>query len=547
MPQLISQPSTSVIPFHPVGNLDALVYKLKSLGAEFQTSAGQNPSVTIEYDGDVQTAGQQFIIFGQTYTVATGSSTATTVNLTSGTALQQAERVRDAILANVNLYPYVQFSITQSGSNYRLTLTWQKRVGFTDVYTNGTLGNPYTIVSEVLGAPAAYVAGFRLAYQFFTENDTGGTAVTDLRSVPPLVVNDIEQNIEIDFVDIAAGLVSTTRPFSLSGIPTTDDTISKRVFLRYGSHTTVDGVTTWGSFQKSGVAKILNAAVRLDSVKLSSYYYRGIGILTKFLTYRPTNWTVNKEGQYEWLWFIGSIAQNFAILGTHTLTNYKIRYTTYSTSGGATITTNDLSTSDGVFIIPCGPSNLPSTISLADKVRYTVQIFANIFQSGVPAFIEVSELMTFYLNDGFECTEPFTEIYFLEPLGGFGTLPIHSVTVEAEQEYLTHELPLDPDAQIADRRISFGHSVNSAKSWYRLNMQVRLRYSKENFEYLTALRSSPEHHVRYKPNDTVNEVWKFVPDTGSMQVYQKDDYAIADISGRIHAELPVQKQPLNVR
>lgn len=543
MPQFIAQPSNTLPSWHPVGNLDSLVYKVRSLGAEYITSSGTFPSVTIEYDGDAQTAGKTFTIFGQTFTVATGNSTATTANLTGGTALQQAERVRDAVLANVNLFPNIEFFLNASGSNWRLTLRWKTKVAFADVYSNGDLNNPYTIVSETLGAAPSYVDGFRIAYQFFTENNTGGAPVTDLRSVPPLSLNGSEQNIELDFTEVAAGLVRTTLPFSLSGTPTTDDTISKRVFLRAGSHVSAGGSTTWGTFTKSNVVNIINAAVKVDANKLLPYIFFGGGVLVKFLTARPAVWPVNRENSFEWMWFIGNVAEHFSIIGSGGLTDYKIRYTVYSESGGITLTNNTLAATDGVFVIPCGPSNLPPAIDLEGKTHYTIQIFANVFIDETPTFIEVSELRTFTLMERMPCAEPFSEVYFLEPLGGYATLPIHRVSVDVEQQYQTHEMPIDPDASVADKRTLYGLSTNSTKSWYKASVEIRLRYTKENFEYLSGLRSSPDLHLRYRPDADTSEVYKFIPDAGSMQVYQEDDYAIAELTGRVHPDLPVQKQP----
>lgn len=556
MPTLTKQPSTSPTNHKAVGSLDHLAYAIKSTGvgtaAEFIVSGGDHAKVIITTDGTARAAvSTNFVrIFGFTYTVKSGGSTSSSFDLTSGTAEDHANRIAQAVLANYELYPLVDVEVLNSGTIWQVQVKMKERRAIVaadddnyEVFYQTTM-TPALNATFTTGGDPNFREKFRFAYQFLQDDDQGGTAVTSLETAPGTVDLDTYQEIpiELDFAEDAARLVSTTPPFTLGNNPNFDTAFIKEVFLRYGYLWLQGTDTFWGSFSQSNTLKVINTALPVGG-SLSSHTVHSGNSLVKFLTNRPQYWQVCKEGQKEWLYIILNGVEYYAKIG-NPVSYYTVVYRRLDIDGTELGSTSyQLSpagrAADGILRIPCGPDNMP--LNLADGEGYSIQVIA----VTASASVFYSEEFFFGLGGDCNCATPYKELYFVEPWGGIGTLPIWRVeAINSTGAFNVHEVRMEDTDPAAAKRQEKGLSTNSAESWEDISIQIRLRSRQDVLEYVKGLAGSVAHWVRKKPEGTeVDETYRFIPEAGSIEVFQHEDYAFASVQGRLNLDNPVQLNP----
>lgn len=519
MPNLTTQPTAS---FLPVGNLDGIRYGLAPAAGEYTTSAGVNPYVILTFDGTPQGGNGNITLFGQTYTVQNSPTDHQNINLFSSSAHDHAYEVAVALNANGQIYPYLEsLTVSQMGANWKVEAIWHRPEMLSNVLDTSGLATPLAGASGDMGMAEERDGGFRLAYQFFVD----GMAATSMRHVAPVVLpNGTEGETIIDFRQTAALNVKTTLPFTKGVNPWEDLTFAKPIFLRYGSQTSDGETTQWGGFADSNTKKAINVAL---PVGLSLSSYTPFDPLSprkgehRFLTLSPRLIEIC-EDEKRWLWLVFSGDAG----DPEPVNAYNAVYTLTDINGVVTQHSKPVS-KEGIVVIPCGTGNFPFVLD--NIVKYTVNVQYEKSIGGV----ESTETFTFQIKSC-DCAEPFTELYFQEPLGGYTTLPLFKVdTVRAENESGTFENPIDPTASDWDKRTQGGISIHSPKSFLKIDLTVRVRFTNTTYQYIQHLRSTKNRFIRYKVG-SVDEIWKFIPENGSIDIYKHEDWVFCRMSGTVH-------------
>lgn len=526
MPSLTTAPATSYV---PVGNLDAVKYGITPIFGEHILSTGSYPSLTVQFNSTPQPTNGFIVVFGKTFTVNNTATNSGNINLFDADAEQQAVNFIQGVTASIELFPFVE--ILQSiavGLLWQVTMTYKIRVAIPTVLDDSGLTIPLPLATSNIGSAPTLEEGYKIAYQLFEGNLIGSAPITALRHVSPKIGNGslaVNEETVIDASKQAGLIVSTTKPFNIaSTTPFEDTTFSKEIFLRFGSQISDGNSTTWGSFADSDIVKAVNVALPIGHV-MDDYLHNTRGGDYKFLTLSPRIVNICKNGEYHWLWFIANVEEEEGVNACQL--KYTLNYAT-----GVTVVKTYTMPGDGVFCIPCGTANFP--YDLKGVISYSIKVeFQKAFGTSS------TETFTFDLQDACQCTEPYSEIYFLEPLGGYGTLPIHKVEmVEVEQENGYFETPIDNSLGAENKMLNNGVALHSPRSFERITLTVRVRFTNSNYAFVKGLRSSKERFVRYKVNGT-NEVYRFTPDAGTMEIYKYEDWVFAKMSGMVHLPLPV--------
>lgn len=510
MPNLTSQPTASYL---PVGNLNGIRYGITPSAGEYTTSAGVKPYVILTFDGTPQGGNGTITLFGQTYTVQNSPTNHQNINLFSSSAHDHAYEVAVALNANGQIYPYLEsLTVSQTGANWKVEAIWHRPEMLSNVLDTSGLATPLAGASGDMGMAEVRDGGFRMAYQLFVD----GQPATSMRHVAPVVLPDgTEGETRIDYMKTAALNVKTTLPFTKGVNPWEDTTFAKPIFLRYGSQTSDGEITQWGGFADSNTKKAINVALPIGTYLSAYTYNRGT---YKFLTLSPRLIEIC-ENENRWLWFVANVGE------LENVDAYNVQYTLTDINGVVTSHSKAISKA-GIFVIPCGTGNFP--YPLDNIVKYTISV-----QFQKASGLGNMETFTFQIK-GCDCAEPFTELYFQEPLGNYTTIPLFKVdTVRAENEGGTFETPIDPTASDWDKRTQGGISIHSPKSFLKIDLTVRVRFTNTNYQYIQYLRSTKNRFIRYKVG-SVDEIWKFIPENGSIDIYKHEDWVFCRMSGTVH-------------
>lgn len=403
-------------------------------------SAGLEAHIEFLVNASSQANGITFQIAGQTFITDNSViyNTASSVNLSTGSALDKAERIRAMLLSCPAFYGKIDVSVTTSPpTSATVRIDWKNRGNISPFLNSFSLLSPaYTIVSSNAGIDISTKKCYQVGFELWERTNTGVVQLTSLQKVTPTLDSSglpVLAPLEIN---------DMVRPFLYSSFPLVpsiwnnmfvDQGIRRRFFLRYGVIScNTGGVMFREPFLIGPEVRVINAA--LPSGDLDRLLYINEATERKALTERP-NWNICWNDA-DWVWLlIDDVDINDQPI------NFRLRtYWRASAAGAWTlISGSELTTvsqaGGAVYRIPTGITNNYNSVSIPSNAwQYRVSVFNGFNNSLITEFIY--DIMR---PDSCGCGEDSIVFYFLNKYGAFDPIRFCSVTeheVVGDQDFI---------------------------------------------------------------------------------------------------------------
>ena len=375
-----------------------------------------------------QGTGQQFSILGQPFltdsslVISPGipGNTATSVNLSIGTAMQKAAAIKAMLLSNPAFEGLITVDITDASPDALIAVTFIESGAIPSSTTDfAALSAPYPVLLALPGANPNVRPCYSIWWQVYerTEFD-GDVPVSEVEvSTPPTGATGFPTAFCIDIASKVQALLHTEFPLSPSVWSTIqyDQAAMRKVFfIKYGVATCPDGCGKVLEAEMEGPEiRVLNAALQQgDTAGLC-------GVTGMFLSERTTAQVCQTDA--DWLWLV---VEAPAATGIFIGTEYQIAGDqTWYASGLPSVTTGI--DGGGVLRIPSGPANYyaPGAIP-ANAVRYRITARSNAINGPVLAQKEYCILPAYTCA----CGDNSILFYFLNKYGGYDVLHFCNIT-----------------------------------------------------------------------------------------------------------------------
>lgn len=530
---------------------DCLRWVLSPASADVLESNGFYPFVEIIWPASptVPANGTEFTIWGHVFEVQSGSAfTANTFRVVSGNLAQTMQNFEDML--NANLFFLRAVAINHSGVDGNdMVIVWLQcreeenfsaaQMEFADLESGTGMSTPVAFSNGVSPVP---VPGYQVVVALLRYNalnslyeeitvDEGFNVNKDCSGAVPL---------PIDFMGDVRELLYTNLPdlndtsFDVPNF----DSMYQWYSLRYGWVYRDDNCQpVSGTFKKSAFAKVWNGAFDVqDAYGARAYFPGATGGLppgqtyVKFLTSQPTvnYFDLDSKG---WLWFflnpaVTAFDEIKVLLGVKQPAG-PVSYIdiTLPIGVGGPDSVRCINVSPGWVIANTG-------IDPEDLVYYTIQILAYVGAS----FTRITEELTYYIERS--CEAP-TDIYFLTPPGGHGTLLVDTTDREVAQEGT--EILLDtPCISTREERSKYrGRTLTALRAYETLTVRAKFDWSEEWVNYFRDLKASPHRWIRVPGNDGGWVARKFIISTGGIKVFTRGEHVELVATG-ILQDIPVQ-------
>lgn len=524
MPNLTVQPDSR----RPIPRKEALKYCI--IATEFIGGGGVRAEAYVEFDGTAYAAGQKFTFAGVEFTTTSTTISHNTFPIVAD-AQTSAENMRDALALNVKFFGVTAvFLDNPSLGVWRCRVRWIEAGPVEDWDFDYSLLSPEPAHAETAGVETDTTEGMKLRYQLWGQRGDDLIPITNVESVTPRAYWFGTPRICFDFRDDVKGLVAPTFPgFGATGM-TLDETFSLTVFLKYGVYQVLESGPIQFNWISSNECTLLASVVQIDDVqKLIPHNYNDTYPVA-LLTARPSALRVPSSA-YLWLW-VYAIHMDSAIF-----TAMRINYKYYDAAGAYLTQSNSASvTVNGVFYFPAGPANSPGIPDTAKKIEITMQVFRD---DGSDTWENGSETHTVLLCDN--C--PKEEFYFIEDMGGFGTMHFDEVeeiihVVENQVFYMGEETEDDLyNSNLSDRTQTRGFTRANIRSRNLYRASVNYLDTPELERWYRQFNDSEEIFHRYISATGDEIVRKIVLDPNETTIRKDGEYLTLEIAFRYHTDL----------
>ena len=535
----------SPIDTQPIPVSDDLTWCLLPDDADVFDTPGAAAKVVITFPTTPtpQANGTAFKIWGFTFTFDnTYDFTGQSFRCTT-TGFQSALFFRQMIEAN--LYFRRDVSVTISGAGFNIvTITWNSCIAQGSFaapamdFTNFTPCGATAVVTN--GTSPVYKPGFKITFRLLQRDPVNQTNVLEVGKLEGIEPNRGCANA----VAICLNLMRDARRFPYTPIPDLDDVgqiagtavySMVQIFqLEYGwVYRDVLCQSVSGTIKKSDAVMVWNAAFGPeDAYGVRPYWPGAVGgfpsgqFFPKFLTTQPTTMRIATTTNI-WLWFFRP----------DTFTTLRARFEVYSLADPNTPVTDYLTlTTNGenpVYGFNASPQQASSVsgVALSSIIRYFVAVTGT---DGGGAFNAAGELQ--YLIDR-TCFG--TDMFFLTPAGGIGTLVCDLEAKETVQE--GSEIYKEPTTGISrfDKARYQGRTLGNIRAYDRFTITAVEDYSVENKQWFMDFKKSPQRWIKVESNDGTYIARKFIVDAGSVKISQAGEQVILSATGYI-GDTPVQ-------
>lgn len=550
----------------PVPVSDCWKWCLQADDADAVSTPGSHANVIVTFplSATVPADGTPFKIWGYDFTVESSVDFSANSFKADTSGLLTLLNFVSMISANLFFNRSTTQSLAIVGSTFELTISWtecreqprfvEEQMDFSGIEATGATASYTNGVSPV------YVDGFKIITRLGYYQDSSSTfypiskfvglqadsQCTGVGAICPQYVRDAETQLYTDLPD----LTSTSYISSIQG----GRSLLKLFSLEYGWVYRTNCQAQSGTIKKSDLVLGINAAFDVDDpYQMRRYWYNHPDgfpegqYVPDFLTTQPKSIPLCWDS-FKWLWLLNNWQSDF---GQYRL---RARFTLYKKGVGyfeafETII-NDPNTMGYFWHQPINFNVSPQfildnapTLTESDLDYYEVQV-AGIEMLTTDVLFNASEILRFVPG---HCCNGTTDIYFLTPPGGIGTMVVRIDEREIVQDGQEVFLQTICGTSRTDRARYGGRTMMSLRGYESIKFSINMPATFEWQRWLKHFRASPQHWIRVSEEAGSNLnlggnpiAKKLLLEPSSGSIYRSGEGILFTATGYL-ADIPTQK------
>jgi hypothetical protein len=397
-------------------------------------------------------------------------------------------------------------------------------------------------VTSANGVSPVYVPGYQITVQLMKLiGNTGNNAfkaITALTGLQPKKNCSGADEMCVNLMAEARKTLFTPMPdlTDSSEIDPQEQNMTGRFLLAYGwAYRTDDCQTMTGTIRQSDEAFVINSAFEVDDPgQIDPFWYPDSSPNPmRFLTNQPKTMHLSLDSK-AWVWLTSNYLDDFP-----TFTGFALRITTYKVGVAGVYATDfeyynscewwqvkNMNVSPGRVLTVSG-------LTAAELERYTVLVFP-VDDDQEPLNFGTEEL-NFVIERQCENT---TDVYFVTPPGGIGTLLVTKIGADVEQS--GNEICMDtPCATTFVEKAKYGgRSLSNVRAYDRITVRAVANYTEEDVDYFRSFKASAERWIRV-PYGSGWMARKFIIEPGAVKIFQTGERIELEATGYL-GDIPLQ-------
>jgi len=552
---ITDQPAIYPIP-EPVSN--RLAWTIQPDVSDVLDTVGSRAMVQITFPASgvvVPANGTEFTICGNTFTVDDSTPfTQNTMDIdTSGNST--GINLKEMLRAN---FFFAKTQIENGPAGFRDTIiTWEdcgEQENFTgaamDLSALETAGATVTVTN---GMTAVKVNGYVMQARLLKMDADGiYQPITKYEGFQPVINCSSVAALTIDFMEEARRTLYMELPdLTVSSEQDPEDTTAVGLFkLQVGWTYKDDNCQPFsGNFITSDPVMVYNTVFDLEENWGMKRFIYDHTEITPFDIPKWPRWLTNKPERLAlgpesiaWLWL--SAAYNEALTNIEDVQlTFNIYYKNGTTDSESVI--YPFAAEWQLHNFNVSPKRLLSLFSLVDLSTVSHYFVRATARDEFASPIATIGYETFFAIE--QPCEETTDLYFLTPYGGIGTLYCDIVEKSINQQ--AQEICLDVPVMATRQETARygGYMQNQVKNQESITLRCRRNYTNDEVAYFKSFKTSPERWIQVPETglDGVGNLYnyiakRFLVDPGGVQIFQEGDYVELIITGKIGSEIIVQ-------
>lgn len=534
-----------------------LAWTIQPLDSDVLETFGSKATVEVNFPGTLSPPanGTEFTIWGRKFTIdnsvpfSQNSFEMTTSGNLSGIHFKEMLRSNFFFSkTDVEVGP-VAFNDTK--------ITWHdcgEQENFSgDAMDMSALVSAGATVSVMNGTTAVKFNGYVIQARLLKMDSNGFfQPITKYEGFQPSVNCDHVGTLTIDFMNEAKRTLYTELPdLTVTSEQLPEDTTMVGVFkLQVGwTYKDENCQPESGNFITSNPVMVYNTVFDLEENQgMRWYIYDHTEITTsdlpkwpRFLTNKPERLALGAES-IAWLWCSGAYNERLTNVENIRLT-FNVFYKNGSTAQAHV--TYDIAAEHQVHNFNVSPKRLLSLFSLVDLSTVSHYFVRAVAMDEFNAPLDEIGWETYFSVD--EHCEQTTDIYFLTPQGGIGTMLCDIVEMGIVQDAQEICLDVPVFATRQEEARYGGYMQNQIRNRETITLRCRRNYKADEVAYFKSLKASPERWIRVQETgiDGSGPYYNYIAkrllvDTGGIKIFQEGDYVELIITGKIGNEIKVQ-------
>ena len=555
MIEITSEPRSTANPgsgphAQPLPLSDCLQWCMQPDAADGISTLGSQATVVITWPATptVPANGTTFTIWGYTFTVNNAQAfTSMSFQVTTSGTTTARNMVN---MLNANLFFRRAARIIVSGATSReVQITWS------DCREQQSFGDDAMNMDALIAAGASkvvtngvspeYVAGYRLIFRLLKYSTPAQdfVPVTQFEGIDPNKGCSTIEEACINLMRDAAGMVYTPMPDLVNdGEPDQlTDSILGRFKLEYGWTYRDDNCQPQsGTIKQTDEVMVWNAAFEPKEVYGVRRYWTGADdgfppgqYVPDFLTTQPKILSVCTDS-YSWLWLLNSFTDEYEDIGSVVL-----RISVYKKGTPGVFDILEfvyppvLWYQPYIFNVSVGRV-LDNVVGVTDETLDRYEVQAVLLDSGDNVLANASEYLTYVVAPS--CCEESTDVYFLTPAGGIGTMLVRIDETEAVQEgrEILTDVPCNTAGFYQSAKAKYGgRSLSQITAYERVTISATETATDEYIDYFKHFKMSPQRWLRVTSADGSHMAYKFLPEPGGVQIFRAGENVVLRATGRL--------------
>lgn len=535
----------------PIPVSDCMRWAFQPDDADVVSTPGANASIVVTFPASptAPSNGTMFKMWGFTLTVDdTTDYSATTFKVVAGDAGSTINNFAAMVLSN--FYFNRATSVVIDYGARTVTIAWdtcgeQENFGVSQMDFSNITGTAISGATPTNGMTPVYVDGYEIQYKLRRTdiNDDGNSGyITEYEGMAPNKTCTGADEAAFDAMPTARALLKTRLPDLDNTHPTVlfDGPIQYFTLLYGWTYRDSNCQQLSGDFNFTARPFVWNGFFTPEDVyRVRKYWPGATGGLppgqsfVKFLTTGPDSMRVFLNTKC-WLWYmVNEAVQSWVELRLRIIVQKKdgsgVTSTQIVTNSGYGINAVNVSPS---YIFSLGLSGVDETTLDFYQVHITTQ------NSGSPTDLtQITETKSFYFTE--QCDElRNTDLYFLTPAGGIGTLPVEIIEQSAEQQGTEILLDVPCTATRADQGRYGGRTLVDIRSFQTFTFRA-ISNEPEINNFFRDLKLSPQRWVRRTAEDGSFIARKLIIENGGIKIFQDGPTVSVEITGHL-GDVPIQ-------